>query len=410
MTTPPPALPVPRLDYLDATRAFALLLGVVFHASLSFSPIYLGWAVQDVSTSPAVLIFMHVSHSFRMELFFLLAGFFSQGLLARKGMAEFLRSRVVRIGGPFFVGWFLLRPLLFSGWIIGAASLRGDYDFWAGIRAGFATLQKLPADLLVGTHLWFLYYLLLITGLVQVVRLVAQKAISVHPRLLPRVDCGVAWLARSAWALPVLVLSTAGALWGMNYWGMDTPDKTLWPHWPVIAVYGGFFGLGWGFARQPDAITTFGRVTVPRVILAIASTVLTLKLSAIQGDPGHPHFLAARVAFTFGYATLMWTLVVLTLGIFKKFCARPRPVIRYLADSSYWMYLIHLPVVVWLQVAMAEVPVPWYLKLTFVSVTTIGLALLSYALFVRSTSLSVLLNGRRKSHAADVSQVDVRSA
>ena len=30
--------PSARLDYLDATRAFALLLGIVFHASLSFTP------------------------------------------------------------------------------------------------------------------------------------------------------------------------------------------------------------------------------------------------------------------------------------------------------------------------------------------------------------------------------------
>lgn len=392
----PPANAAARHDHLDATRAFALLLGVVFHASLSFSPIYLGWAVQDVSTSSSVLVFLLVSHSFRMELFFLLAGFFSQGMLQRKGLGVFLRSRVVRIGVPFLAGWFLIRPLLVSGWIMGAASLRGDYDFWAGIRAGFAALQRLPADLLVGTHLWFLYYLLLITGLALVVRLVAQTAGRVLPRLLVQVDAGVACLARSAWALPVLVLLTAVALWGMRSWGMDTPDKSLQPHWPVIAVYGGCFGLGWLFARQPDAITAFGRVTVTRVILAIGSTILTLSISGIQADPGHPHYLAARIAFTLGYALLMWTLVALTLGIFKKLCAKPRPVIRYLADSSYWMYLMHLPVVVWLQVALAEVSIPWYLKLTLISAATVGLALLTYDLFVRSTFLGALLNGHRR--------------
>ena len=43
--------PSTRLHYLDATRAFALLLGIVFHASLSFMPVFIGWAVMDVSTS-----------------------------------------------------------------------------------------------------------------------------------------------------------------------------------------------------------------------------------------------------------------------------------------------------------------------------------------------------------------------
>jgi glucan biosynthesis protein C len=381
----------PRLDHLDAARAFALLLGVVFHASLSFLPFFMGWAVQDVSTSPLVAGFFLVSHSFRMALFFLLAGFFSQGMLRRQGTGGFLRSRAIRIGGPFVAGWFLLRPLVVSGWVMGAASLRGDYDFWTGIRAGFATLQQLPAGLFTGSHLWFLYYLLLVTGLMLLLRPF------VPAMLRPRLDAATGWLARSGWGLPLLVLPTAAALWGMRHWGMDTPDQSLRPHLSVLAVYGGFFALGWMLGRQPpEVIAAFGRITATRVLLLTAGLIGTLKLSAIQVDPGHPHFTAAHVGFTLGYATLMWTLVALTLGVFRRWFPQPQPVVRYIADSSYWMYLVHLPVVVWLQVAVAEVPLHWSLKLAFVSGTTIALALLTYDLFVRPTWLGQVLNGRRR--------------
>src|SRR6478609_5812005 len=178
----------PRLAYLDGARAFALLLGVVFHASLSFTPYFMGWAVQDVSTGQGVADFFLVSHSFRMELFFLLAGFFSCGLLQRQGPGGFLRSRAIRLGVPFTVGWFILRPLVVSGWIIGAASLRGDYHFWAGLRDGFATLKQLPAGLFTGTHLWFLYYLLLVTGLLLLLRFIGTAA--------TRALAGAAGLAR----------------------------------------------------------------------------------------------------------------------------------------------------------------------------------------------------------------------
>src|SRR6185369_3820573 len=116
-----------RLDYLDATRAFALVLGIVFHACLSFMPVYMGWAVQDVSTSPLVAKFVTVSHSFRMETFFLLAGFFGHLTFHRKGAGDFVRSRLLRIVVPFVVGWFILRPLVVSGWIMGSASLRGHF-------------------------------------------------------------------------------------------------------------------------------------------------------------------------------------------------------------------------------------------------------------------------------------------
>jgi len=402
LATPGPGA---RLDYLDATRAFALLLGVVFHASLSFTPYFMGWAVQDISTGRVVADFMLASHSFRMELFFVLAGFFSQGLLQRQGLGAFLRSRAVRIGVPFVAGWFLLRPLIVSGWIMGAASLRGDYDFWAGIRAGFATLRQLPANLFMGSHLWFLYYLLLITALGLGLRLAVTGATRAlagetgRARLLVRLDAVAGWLARSRWGLPLLVLPTAWALWHMRFWGMDTPDQSLRPYLPVLAVYSGGFALGWMFARQADAIAAFGRITVWRGLLLIAAFVATRRLSEIQADPGHPHFTAAHVGFVFAYATLMWTLVVLTLGVFRKLCSTPRPAIRYLADSSYWMYLVHLPVVVWLQVAVAEVPAHWSLKLLFISAATIAIALLTYDLFVRSTWIGQILNGRRRERA-----------
>lgn len=60
------------------------------------------------------------------------------------------------------------------------------------------------------------------------------------------------------------------------------------------------------------------------------------------------------------------------------------------------MYLIHLPIVVWLQVAVAERPLHWSLKLAIVAVATIAFSLFTYALFVRSTFLGQVLNGRRR--------------
>jgi glucan biosynthesis protein C len=233
--TPHPASS--RLDYLDATRAFALVLGVVFHASLSFMPTFMGWAVQDISTSPLVSRFMTVSHSFRMEAFFLLAGFFGHVTFHRKGAREFVRTRVLRIVVPFVVGWFILRPLVVSGWIMGGASLRGDYDFWAGIRAGFQTLSSLPAGIFTGTHLWFLYYLAMITALTLVFRGLMTTTGSWYGAVVRRADAFVAWLANSWLCPPVLVVPTAVTLWFMRFWGMDTPDKTLKPHIPVIIVY-----------------------------------------------------------------------------------------------------------------------------------------------------------------------------
>jgi len=355
----------------------------------------MGWAVQDVSTSSLVAFFVLISHSFRMELFFLLAGFFGYVTLHRKGVEAFVRSRALRLIVPFVVGWFVLRPLVVSGWIMGSASLRGDYDFWAGILAGFQSLKTLPKGIFTGSHLWFLYYLALVTALTLAARAVLMSAHSWRHAIAARGDAVVSWLARSSFSLPILCVPTATALWFMRYWGMDTPDQTLVPQVPVLAVYGGFFTLGWMIGRQPQVLTLFTRLAWHRWLVAGVGIVGVLMLAPIERDPGHVGYTAAHVGYALSYALMMWSLVGLTIGLFRVLCARPRAWIRYVADSSYWMYLVHLPVVVWLQVAVAEIELNWSLKLAGVSMATIAIALITYDLFVRSTIVGHVLNGRR---------------
>jgi peptidoglycan/LPS O-acetylase OafA/YrhL len=385
-----------RLDFLDAARAFALVLGVVFHACLSFVPVYLGWAVQDVSTSPWVSGFSTISHSFRMELFFLIAGFFGRRTYHRQGVAAFLRTRWVRLGVPFVVGWFLLRPLLVSGWILGGTSMRGEVDIPAALWGGLLSLRTLPAGIFTGSHLWFLYYLLLVTLFTVALRgLMTTRLFRAVPWWRWG-DAVAAWSVRCPWAPLVLALPTAMALLGMRSWGMDTPDQSLFPHLPVLAVYGGCFVLGWFLGRREGALDDLARGDWRRWVQAVIGAAAILGLAGVEADPAHRWYGAVRVAYAFGYGMTLWSLVFLTLGFFRRTFPTPNTAVRYVADASYWIYLVHLPLVVWLQVAVAEWPIHWSYKLALVSGVTLGMALLSYDLLVRSTFLGGLLNGRRR--------------
>jgi peptidoglycan/LPS O-acetylase OafA/YrhL len=69
---------------------------------------------------------------------------------------------------------------------------------------------------------------------------------------------------------------------------------------------------------------------------------------------------------------------------------------RYLADASYWCYLIHLPLVVWLQVLVAKWPVNGWLKFAGINLVAMILLLLTYEWFVRYTFIGTVLNGRRE--------------
>ena len=108
-----------RYHHLDAVRAFALLLGVVFHAAESFGPNNFYWAVVDCSPSGFLEWFRFACHSFRLEIFFVIAGFFARLVLVRRGTSEFVRNRTQRILVPLVVGWFLLYPVLVFIWTWG---------------------------------------------------------------------------------------------------------------------------------------------------------------------------------------------------------------------------------------------------------------------------------------------------
>jgi hypothetical protein len=143
-----------RLHALDAVRGFALMLGVVLHATLSFVPTSTRfWIIQDSHPSMTLGVLFFVIHVFRMTTFFLIAGFFARLSFHRRGAFGFVKDRLQRIALPLVVGW----PILFAA--------MGGVIFWA---AGFPNggpppgspgwppvLPRFPL-----THLWFLYVLL----------------------------------------------------------------------------------------------------------------------------------------------------------------------------------------------------------------------------------------------------------
>ena len=388
--------PSTRLHYLDATRAFALLLGIVFHASLSFMPVFIGWAVMDVSTSYIAGGFALISHTFRMALFFLIAGFFSAMVLHKTRARDFLQSRAVRLGVPFIVGWLLLRPLLVSGWIAGGQSMRGDVDISASLSQGFASLTNLPNELFVGTHLWFLYYLILFTLSAIALRSCVLRNSAVHEATLTVGNKLVRFLAGAKSAPILLAVPTACCLWWMNHWGIDTPDKSLVPLWPVFCLYFGCFLIGWAFQHNRERFQVYSRLSLFNGVFALISISVLIALTPYESQPGYECYLWVKALFCLAYGITMWTLIPLTLGLCKKLFSSPKAWISYLSNASYWLYLIHLPLVVALQIAVAELPLHWSVKLAAVCAGTVIIGLGLYEIGVRKTRLGRLLNGRKQ--------------
>ena len=139
-----------RVHALDAVRALALLLGVVLHAAMSFVPGIgaVGWPIVDSSPSAALGSLFFVIHTFRMTLFFAVAGFFAHMLFHRQGAKGFWANRAKRVLAPLLIFWPLVLPAIVAAM------------YWASVKSGAALAAPKPASGAVLpfplTHLWFL--------------------------------------------------------------------------------------------------------------------------------------------------------------------------------------------------------------------------------------------------------------
>lgn len=102
-----------------------------------------------------------------------------------------------------------------------------------------------------------------------------------------------------------------------------------------------------------------------------------------------------RIGYLAAYSLAISVSCLAILGISLRFFARERALTRYLADASYWFYLLHLPIVFALQAALAPLPWHWSLKFSLIMTATLGLLGLSYHYLVRPSFIGELLNGRK---------------
>ena len=385
-----------RLHALDAARGFMLLLGIVFHSTLSFLPGPPGaaiWIVMDNSRSVALGVLFHVLHIFRMTAFFVIAGFFAHMSFHKKGLRRFAADRLKRIGIPLVAGW----PILFAA--IVAASYWGALTMAHGGKLppppAYPGFPAFPL-----THLWFLYVLLLLYAATLILRgLVAM--VDRKGRLRATADAAMRRLVESPLGFAVLAAPTALTLFFQPQWlqwfGITTPDSSLVPN--AAAATGFFTAFAFGFLlhRQIGLLEVWKRRWLLNLALAIGFTVAELAIAGVKPllHPAPHDAMTALYAALYTLAVWSWSFAV--IGMALRFLANYSAVRRYIADASYWLYLVHVPVVMALQVAVSQLSWPWWVKFPLILAVTFPILFASYQLLVRHSFIGRILNGRRES-------------
>jgi peptidoglycan/LPS O-acetylase OafA/YrhL len=94
-------------------------------------------------------------------------------------------------------------------------------------------------------------------------------------------------------------------------------------------------------------------------------------------------------------ATFTWLMTFSSIGLFRRLLTRENKILRYILDSSYWLYLIHLPLVILAQWWVRNLQYPAFLKFTAITIVISTFLLLAYEYGVRYTVIGRLLNGPR---------------
>jgi len=382
-----------RIHALDAARTWALLLGIVLHATMSF---FLPIPAQDVSQSTSLSIGFYVIHVFRMSLFFLIAGFFAHMLFHRRGLRAFVKDRAKRIVAPMTAGWLVLAPTTIALVIWGFARTFPD-----GLPEGFD--PSMGAEGLPLTHLWFLYYLCIFYVLTLSLRWILVELSADRfglSRVIDRlVRVGlVSYLAPLALAIPLFALLYLDTNWAV-WFGLPTPGVGLMPQAPALAGYGLAFALGWLLHRQIDLLNVFRRQWLVNLVVGAGLTVLCLAIVGVRPNIFEPTLLEGgagmRAIYAGAYTLSIWYWTFGLVGAALRFCTGESPTRRYLADASYWLYLAHIPIVFGLQVLLMHWAVHWAIKFPLIITITMAVLLVSYHYLVRPTWLGAILNGRK---------------
>ena len=367
---------------LDALRVVSMVAVVALHASAAYMTVRIPgliWLVNEPAGSEFVQQFAWWSYGATMPAFFALAGYAAGAVHEVKGTRGYALDRARRIGLPFLAAIpAVLIPTVLI-WMLGLY-LTGRCDVAELLALSFADGQ-IQGNRFGPAHLWFLAYLIPMLALLGVVQSWCRE----RPRSLH----GVLGHFCSPLTPLMLAIPTTLILWLGHWWNGVDPILDLrnsflinpirWLHHSLFFIA----GLGWHSGRT--RLPALSRGPLPWLFLAGSAVALLVRVRSLPLDlaaslTGSAAWVSVASASLFGWLTLYGSI-----GVCVHLARYGGRAIKYLSDSSYWVYLAHFPVVGLVQADLFLVALPSLVK--FLVALAIGLAwsLLSYEAFVRRT-------------------------
>ena len=370
-----------------------MILGIVLHSAVTYSPL-------DMDTRLGIFqlkdpLNSHISngfivefiHSFRIQIFFLVAGFFASMLYYEKSPRQMIKNRISRILFPFLVFETFLGPVF---------KFTKEYSI---VKLNFLQdILSLPRlEPFIG-HFWFLYYLIIITflftGLVIFLSsfLRIGKYFDIYFRKILNYPF-LKLLVFSVFTFSIYavmnVLADLMPSYLSNFFMPNSfpsePRITLLPNPLIILYYSSFYAFGWLLYRSKNLLNTFKSYDW---LYFLSGTLLFTLFFFNNIDLNHFLIFILKSIIT-------WLLICGITGIFIRYFSNFSKRWKYISDSSYWIYLTHMEFCYLIPCFIVTWNIPSTFKFLIVTITTTVICFTTYHYFVRNSFISNFLNGRK---------------
>jgi glucan biosynthesis protein C len=365
-----------RIYFLDIVRAVTMLLGIPFHIAIAYTVhAHLNvWAIIDNSNSLILDFFCFFIQTFRMPVFFLLAGYMGH-FIYQKNPTKYLENRFKRIALPFLVFSFLLLPGVKALWIVGEnpewlANFELKKIFQYTVSTYFETKSLItPRSPVNFGHLWFLMYLYLFSILSFF--------------WAPFVK---SWNIKKA-ALTLFLLSFLVQLAMPGVW-LETPF--IWyPRALLSLYYLSFFLFGWVLF-----LDDFFEKTLPGLSFYWHGLFVVISFLRIYYQTEINHFpIFSPVLVKFAMSISTWYLLYLSFFLAQKI-KKVSTIVYKLSDGSYLFYVLHLPIVVFLQIVFFPLELHWIIKFVTINIVTMIILLWIYQTKLNQQVIGPFLKGK----------------
>ncbi len=318
-------------------------------------------------------LFYIANGPYLLGFFFLISGYFSSGSYDRKGAWLFIWNWIRRLGIPLVLYILIFDPLIYYGLRATLYGFRGS--FWQYLQQHFSTYRTLGVG-----PMWFIEGLLIILLVYALVRQFVKPKAS-HSQAEGKLPTN---FSVGAFALVLGVATFLLRIWIPIGWlllPLGLP-LALFPQFIAMFIVGIVaYRRNWLLGRPERTGKLW--LGVALVFILVLFPLLFVVGGAIEGDTSH--FVGGLTWQSFAFSVFEqfvgMGMMIGLLILFRERLNRQSALTKEMADNAFAVYFVHVPVLVYLGLALRGLRLYPLLKFALVGPFAVALCfLIAYVL------------------------------